>query len=155
MVSRRDQITMSDGEIRALLAQARTAHFATIGRNGRPHLVPLWFTPHGSGIATWTYRTSQKIANLRRCPQATILVETGDSYERLRGVSMECDVEVVDDPARIATIGGALLARYSGTDELDPELDGFLTTQARKRFGLVCTPTRTLSWDHTKLGGTY
>jgi PPOX class probable F420-dependent enzyme len=154
-MSRRDQIRMSDAEVRALLDEGRTAQFATIGPNGRPHLVPVWYLPCGDGIATWTYRTSQKAANLRRKPEATVLVETGDSYERLRGVSMECDVELVDEPKRIIEIGGALLARYSGADELSPELDGFLATQARKRVGLVCTPTRLVSWDHGKLEGTY
>ena len=60
----------------------------------------MWYFPRGDGIATWTYRSSQKAANLRRLAQATVLIETGDSYDQLRGVSMECDVELVEGTRR-------------------------------------------------------
>ena len=96
MSSRRGQIRMTADEIVAFLAEGKAANFATIGPNGRPHLVALWYVPQGNVIETWTFAKSQKAANLRRLPQATILVERGDIYAELRGVSMECDVELVD-----------------------------------------------------------
>lgn len=159
MPSRRDQIKMSDEEIAAFLAEGKTANFATIGPNGRPHLVALWYVPHGSGagltVETWTFAKSQKAANLGRLPQATILVETGDSYDKLRGVSMECDVELVTDVERITTIGQQLMHRYSESPEIATEASQFVRLQAPKRVGLVCRPTRIVSWDHSKLAGTY
>ncbi|TDV50686.1 PPOX class probable F420-dependent enzyme [Actinophytocola oryzae] len=146
---------MSGEEVAAFLAEGRTANFATVGPNGRPHLVALWYVPHGDTIETWTFAKSQKAANLRRLPQATILVETGDSYEKLRGVSMECDVELVTDTERITAIGGQLMRRYSESDEIATSAGQFARLQAPKRVGLVCRPTRITSWDHSKLGGAY
>jgi PPOX class probable F420-dependent enzyme len=154
-MSRRAQITMTDEEIAAFLADGKVANFATIGPNGRPHLVPLWYFPRGEGIATWTYRASQKAANLRRLPQATVLVETGDSYDQLRGVSMECDVELVEGIEKVALIGTELMRRYNPSTQVATAATQFVRLQAPKRVGLVCTPTKIVSWDHRKLGGAY
>lgn len=160
-MSRRAQIKMTPGEVRAYLAAGRVANVATIGPKGRPHLVPVFYIPDGDGIATWTYGTSQKVANLRRLPEATVLVETGVAYEELQGVSMECDVEIVEDTEQIVRIGTDLLGKMSnGNDEVVPDevvtaAAQFIRSQAQKRVGLVFRPTKVVSWDHRKLGGTY
>lgn len=146
---------MSSEEIAAFLAEGKTANFATIGPNGRPHLTALWYVPHGDVIETWTFAKSQKAANLRRLPQATILVETGDSYEKLRGVSLECDVELVTDVEKITAIGQQLTLRYSSSPEIGTSASQFARLQAPKRVGLVCRPTKIVSWDHAKLAGAY
>src|SRR5213592_51601 len=112
-MSRRGEIQMSPDEVKALLAAERIATVATIGHNGRPHVVPLWYIPRGTELATWTYGKSQKVHNLQRLPQATVLVETGESYGELRGVSMECDVTLIRDENEIADIGTELLERYA------------------------------------------
>jgi PPOX class probable F420-dependent enzyme len=149
---------MSAEEITDFLANGRVATIATIGPNGRPHVVPLWYVPQGPEVpvlTTWTYASSQKAANLRRLAQATVLVESGDSYEQLRGVSMECDVELIEDAEKVARIGVELMKRYNSNQEVATAATQFVRIQARKRIGLVCTPTKVVSWDHAKLGGTY
>jgi len=155
MPSRRDQIKMTPDEVAAFLSQGKTANLATIGPNGRPHLTALWYVPNGDVIETWTFAKSQKAANLSRLPQATILVETGDSYEKLRGVSMECDVELVTDVEKITSIGQGLMHRYSESPEIATSASQFVRLQAPKRVGLICRPTKIVSWDHSKLAGTY
>ena len=146
---------MTADEVAAFLAEGKTANFATMGPNGRPHLVAVWYVPHGDVIETWTFAKSQKAANLRRLSQATILVETGDSYEKLRGVSMECDVELVTDVERITAIGQGLMRRYSENPQIATSASQFVRLQAPKRVGLVCRPTKIVSWDHAKLAGAY
>ncbi|MER6664700.1 pyridoxamine 5'-phosphate oxidase family protein [Amycolatopsis japonica] len=157
-MSRRDQIRMSPDELAAYLDEQKVINVATIGPNGRPHLAPLWYYPHESGVATWTYGTSQKAKNLERDPRATVLIEDGESYEKLRGVSLEADVEVITDTAVVTQMGISLMQRYAGAKPGDPvpdELSGFIGMQAPKRIGLIFRPTKIVSWDHTKLGGTY
>ncbi len=146
---------MTPEEITAFLAEGKVANIATMGPNGRPHLVSLWYVPRGDVLETWTYAKSQKAANLRRLPQATVLVEEGDSYEKLRGVSMECDIELVEDTEKITRIGADLMRRYSSSPEIATSASQFVRLQAPKRVGLVCRPTKIVSWDHSKLGGTY
>jgi hypothetical protein len=154
-MSRRAEITMSGGEIRAFLAEEMTAHVATIGPRGRPHLVPVFYVTRGDGVATWTYAKSQKVANLRRLAQATVLVETGQAYEELRGVSMECDVDILEDVEQIALIGQQLTGRMIGNADVAASAGQFVRAQAAKRVGLVFRPTKVVSWNHAKLGGAY
>ncbi|MEV4311712.1 pyridoxamine 5'-phosphate oxidase family protein [Actinocrispum sp. NPDC049592] len=155
-MSRREQIKMSPDEVRAYLAAGRAANVATIGPHGRPHVVPVFYVPAGDGLATWTYGSSQKVANLRRLPQATVLVESGEAYEELRGVSMECDVQIVEDTEEIVRIGTEMMLKMTkGSDEVVTAAAQFIRTQAEKRVGLVFQPTKVVSWDHSKLGGVY
>ena len=125
---------------------------ATIGPNGRPHLMPLWFVPDGEELRGWTFAKSQKAKNLERDPRATLQVETGVEYQELRGAMLECDVDVERDVERVASYGEALVDRYAGGS---PEMKEFFRAQAQKRVGLRFVPTRTVTWDHRKLGGTY
>jgi PPOX class probable F420-dependent enzyme len=152
MPSRRDQIAMSEAEMHAFLAERRVVTCATIGPNGRPHLMPLWYSAEGSELSGWTYARSQKAKNLERDPRATLQVEDGELYQELRGVMMECDVAIERDPGRVAGYGRALFARFDATG---PDVDAMIEKQAPKRIGMRFTPTRIVSWDHRKLGGAY
>jgi PPOX class probable F420-dependent enzyme len=146
---------MSDEELHAFLAEQMIVSVATLGPNGRPHLVPLWYVPDGTTLSGWTYAKSQKSKNLERDPHATLQVEDGVQYHELRGVMLECDVEPAHDPERVADFGMALFERYAGGTELPPETRDMVRQQAPKRVGLRFVPTRIVSWDHRKLGGSY
>jgi PPOX class probable F420-dependent enzyme len=150
---------MTDDETADFLAAQRTVTCATIGPSGRPHLMPLWFCLRNGRIAAWTYSSSQKTRNLARLPRATLQVEAGDSYGELRGVMMETEVELLHEPAEVADIGLAIALRYApgemSVEEAPEELRSFIAAQARKRVAMVFEPTRTVTWDHRKLGGSY
>lgn len=159
-MSRRDQIKMTDGELRAFLDEQRVVTCATVGRNGRPHLMPLWYVPDGLDVLCWTYRSSQKAKNLQRDPRATLQVESGDTYDQLRGAMFECDAELITAPGDVESVGLALASRYAPSHTGDagdqqPELRTFVAQQATRRVAMRFRPTRIVTWDHRKLGGTY
>jgi hypothetical protein len=157
----RDAIRLSPTEIEQYLGEQKVIQVASMGPHGRPHLAPLWFVPRPSRdgmpvLATWTYTKSQKALNLHRDPRATVLVEDGETYSELRGVSMECDVTLLADYEPTLQIGLALAERYGAGYEAERTVvDAAFTAQARKRVGIVLTATRVASWDHRKLGGAY
>jgi len=157
MPSRRDQITMTDAEMQAFLASERTVICATNGPRGWPHLMPLWYVVRSGELWAWTFAKSQKTKNLERDPRATAQVEAGDSYEELRGVMIEAEVELVRDVDHVRELGIEIFKRYSaGPDgELAPEVVAAVDKQAAKRVGLRFRPERVVTWDHRKLGGTY
>ena len=155
MASRRDQIRMSEQELRDFLGERMIMSVATTGPNGRPHLVPLWYVVDGNALRGWTYAKSQKAKNLERDPRATVQVEDGVQYHELRGAMLECDVELERDTERVADYGMALFSRYAGGAELPDGTRDMVLAQAPKRVGLRFVPTRVVSWDHSKLGGTY
>ncbi len=157
-MSRRDQIRMSDEEVLAFLDEERTVICATNGRRGWPHLMPLWYVvrPTGDGEApqlwAWTFAKSQKVRNLERDARATVQVETGSSYEELRGVMLECDVVVHRDVEVIRAFGLELFARYGGVND---EVRAMIDQQAPKRVALQFVERSRATWDHRKLGGVY
>lgn len=153
-MSRRDQIVMSDAEVADLLAASRTVTCATIARDGRPHLMPLWYVLRGGTLWAWTYAKSQKVRNLERDARCTLMVEAGEEYGELRGVMLECDAVIHRALEDVAALGAEIAARYGGAD-LTGELAAAMRAQAAKRVGLEFVETRRASWDHRKLGGTY
>ena len=153
-MSRRDQIQMSEAEVREFLQEQRTVICATNGARGWPHLMPLWFVVRDQEIWAWTYAKSQKVRNLERDPRATLQVETGESYDQLRGVMLEATVELCRDTEEVAALGAEILARYAGGTS-PVEVNEAILAQARKRVGLRFVVQRVASWDHRKLGGTY
>jgi PPOX class probable F420-dependent enzyme len=147
---------MSDQELAAFLEEQRVVQVCTTGPGGRPHLMPLWYVVEEAPVLhAWTYASSQKAKNLERDPRATLGVDDGVRYEELRGVMFECDVELERDPERVAEFGISIFKRYGDGSDLSDDARAMVLKQAEKRVGLRFTPTKTVSWDHRKLGGTY
>lgn len=146
---------MSPAEIEAFLDDQRILNVATIGVSGHPHLVAMWFAVRDGKIVFWTFRKSQKIMNLRRDPKMTGLVESGDTYNELRGVELVGEGRLVEGYDEILEIGKQVGVRYNGEGVLSDAALPHLEAQAKKRIGVVFEVERTVSWDHTKLGGSY
>ena len=155
MASKRSQITMTDDEVHAYLESERILNVATNGPSGHPHLVAMWFAVVDRKPVFWTYGKSQKIANLRRDPRMTGLVESGASYDQLRGVELRGRGTIVDDYEAILEIGKSVGVKYNGPSALDDAALPFFEAQATKRVGVVFEVDHIVSWDHTKLAGSY
>jgi PPOX class probable F420-dependent enzyme len=142
---------MSDAEITEFLDGRRTMNIATIGKDGRPHLVAMWYGFLEGAPAFETYAKSQKVLNLRRDPRITCLVEEGDEYDKLRGVEIIGTGEIVEDEDRLLEAAKSVVDRYHG---LPPEhLEAAARALMHKRVGVKVHIERIVSWDHSKLGG--
>jgi len=155
MPSRRDVIRMSDQEVHDFLSEGRkTLQVASFNHDETIHLVAMWFALDDGGAPVfWTYRRSQKILNLERDPRITCLVETGDTYETLRGVELVGTAEVIRERDKVMDLGLLVADRYFGpiTEEARP----FVEKTGEKRYGVRVKVDRVVSWDHSKLGGAY
>jgi nitroimidazol reductase NimA-like FMN-containing flavoprotein (pyridoxamine 5'-phosphate oxidase superfamily) len=98
MPSRRDLIRMSDEEALAYLRSQCKAVLGTIGKDGMPHLVTLYYgvDPEGCIVLT-SFAKAQKVLNVERDPRATLCVESGDSYHEIKSVMAQCSAEVIRD----------------------------------------------------------
>ncbi len=148
--NQRSQITMSDDEIATYLEQQRSATVATIGPNGLPHLVAMWYAVVDGQIWFETKARSQKAVNLRRDPRLTFMVEDGHTYDVLRGVSLEGTAVISEDPDDLWKVGVSVWERYNGpyTDDVKPLVEFML----QKRIAVRIDVDRVRSWDHRKLG---
>jgi PPOX class probable F420-dependent enzyme len=148
--NRRSQIVMSTDEITDFVTNSRTGTLATIGADGQPHLVAMWYGVVDGEIWLETKIKSQKAVNLRRDPRFTFLIEDGDTYDTLRGVSFEGTVQIVEDPEAVFRVGVSVWERYTGpySEEMKPGVDMMMN----KRAAIRLVTARTRSWDHRKLG---
>ncbi len=155
MASKRSQIMMTDDEVQAYLESERVLNVATIGPTGHPHMVAMWYAMVDRNAVFWTFGKSQKIFNLRRDPKMTGLVESGETYDQLRGVELRGRGVLIEDYDEILEIGKAVGVRYNGPSVLGDSALPFLEAQAAKRVGVVFHIDHIASWDHTKLAGSY
>jgi Pyridoxamine 5'-phosphate oxidase len=155
MASKRSQIMMTDEEVLAYLESERVLNVATIGPTGHPHLVAMWYAMVGGNAVFWTFSKSQKIVNLRRNAKMTGLVESGETYDQLRGVELRGRGVIVDDYDAVLDIGKAVGVKYNGPSALGDSALPFLEAQATKRIGVIFEIEHVASWDHTKLSGTH
>jgi PPOX class probable F420-dependent enzyme len=156
-MSRREGIALTADEQRDYIANARTLTLCTNGAHGYPHAVAMWFAvdPDGTVWMT-TYRKSQKAVNVQRNPKVALHIESGDTYDTLKGVCIRGDAAIVDDEDAVVRTIMRVNEKMSGT--MIPEGEGVedaIRWQARKRIALKITPVRISSWDHAKLGGVY
>jgi nitroimidazol reductase NimA-like FMN-containing flavoprotein (pyridoxamine 5'-phosphate oxidase superfamily) len=71
-MNRRAAIAMSEAEVAAFLEAERVITVATVGRDGWPHLMPLWYVLRDGECWAWTYAKSQKVRNLERDARCTV-----------------------------------------------------------------------------------
>jgi PPOX class probable F420-dependent enzyme len=148
--NQRAQIAMTGDEIDTFVERSRTATMATLGPTGAPHLVAMWYAVIDGQIWFETKAKSQKAQNLRRDGRLTCLIEDGLTYDTLRGVSLEGQGAIVDDPDALWRVGVNVWERYTGpyTEEARPMVEAMLA----KRIAVRLDVARVRSWDHRKLG---
>ncbi|TEA09703.1 pyridoxamine 5'-phosphate oxidase family protein [Mycobacteroides salmoniphilum] len=148
--NQRSQIVMSDEEITDFINNSRTTTMATIGADGQPHLVAMWYAVIDGELWFETKAKSQKVVNLKRDPRITCLIEDGLTYDTLRGVSIEGQAEIIEDADKLFEVGISVFERYTApyTEEMKPIVEAMLN----KRIAVRVRSARIRSWDHRKLG---
>ena len=152
MAAGRQTVQLDDAEIAEFLASHMKVQIGTLDAEGGPHLTTLYYVLDDEGrIAFWTYGASQKIVNLRRDPRIACLVEEGNEYFDLRGVSIRGRARLVEDFEGIKAIGRKVVTVMAGGVDVGAEGEAIVEAQARKRVGVIVEPVKVASWDHSKL----
>jgi len=146
---RRRQIQLSPAEQQAFFAANRKAALATLDKDGYPHLVAMTYGVKDGAFYMTSYAKAQKVLNIQRNPKIGLMIEAGGSYAELKGVMVRglCEIIEGEDAVRDAW---AIISGPSATPRRRETNDS-----AAKRVVLKVVPHRTVSWDHTKLGGRY
>ena len=156
MPSRRADIQLTADEQREFLADQLFGVLATVGPSGYPHQVTIGFAMDElDAVVMTSFAQAQKVANVRRSPRASFLVEQTAPYREIRGVLFRGPAVVVDDREQVASWYYRIKDRSEilpVETDLPPIDDEKLLA---KRVLVVLTVEHTVSWDHRKLGGVY
>jgi PPOX class probable F420-dependent enzyme len=63
-----------DDAIRAFLQKPLIARLSTIGADGYPHTVPIWFAPDGDSIVFISDRDNRKVRNALANPKGAVTI---------------------------------------------------------------------------------
>ena len=119
MIEGTDTPALSDEDARKRFARSRVAHLATIGRDGRPDLVPVTFALEVDTLYTGVdhkpkrSRHLARLANIERDPRVTLLADRyDDTWSKLWWVRLRGEASVVDDGADLDLGLQALTTKY-------------------------------------------
>ncbi|MBC8364011.1 MAG: pyridoxamine 5'-phosphate oxidase family protein [Actinobacteria bacterium] len=145
---------MTDDEVEAFIEAKMSLQVGTIERDGSIHLSTLWYGIIDGRIVFETYTRSQKIVNLQRDDRITVLLEDGESYETLRGVMIKGRAILYSGDDDVVPVAEAVIRRNQ-PEVPEEHVAAAAVQMAAKRTAVVVVPEKVVSWDHTKLGGTY
>ncbi|GAA0836684.1 PPOX class F420-dependent oxidoreductase [Streptosporangium amethystogenes subsp. fukuiense] len=134
-------------ELYDYLLTRKSLHLATLNPDGSPHLATMWFGLIGRDLVMWTQRSSVKARNLRHDPRITCLVESGDDYSELKGLTVSGRVELFEDDESMLRIGEAIISR-NYTDANRPDYRKMALSGLR--VGIVVRAEHWASWDFAR-----
>ena len=154
-MQRRKTIALTAEEQRRYLETSHTIILTSLDRRGYPHSVAMWYVldPDGTVVMT-TFAKSQKALNLERDPRCALLVESGRTYEELKGLLIRGRATLERDEEKVLDVLEHVHRKY-GTPGTGGSLREAMRAQARKRVVVQVRPERVSSWDHAKLAGAY
>jgi general stress protein 26 len=144
---------MSQEEVSHFLHQNHTMSFTTNGPRGFPHSVAIFYAiGNDLTIRFATYARSQKIKNVERDSKVTLLIETGSTYNELKGVMIEGRAHLTTDlDETVATMIEANAVTGSPLPDLAMIPTDVKEKMAAKRMLVTVIPETFISWDHGKL----
>lgn len=125
-----------------------------VTRDGRaPLALPMWFAWHEGRILITTGLASKKVAAIRKHPEVSFLVESGDHYWTLKALLIIGTCQVIDDQTEARELHNRLhdikpLYKKLFPEQLPPHLQKFYDAP---RAILAITPTSITSWDFAKV----
>jgi PPOX class probable F420-dependent enzyme len=137
-------LSLTQEELERYLGRQRTCRVATVGPNGTPHVVPLWFVWHGHTLYLNSTLGNPTVENLLRTGRASAVVDDGESYVELRGAVVSGVAERADDDPLLDEVERLWSEKYLGGNP--PPYRRW-----RDRVWLRLRPDHVSSWDFRKI----
>ena len=109
--------TLTTKQKEFLLQGTRTGKLATVRKDGRPHLVPVWFILDGDTLIFNTGDTTVKAANMRRDPRVTLCVD--DENPPFGFIIVEGTASLEKNSEDLKLWATRIAARYMGSDKAE------------------------------------
>jgi|YNPNPStandDraft_1061719.scaffolds.fasta_scaffold07447_7 PPOX class probable F420-dependent enzyme len=90
---------MLDEQARTFLQAPRVAYVSTVGPDGYPHTVPVWFMLDGDEVVLISERSTHKVRHIQSNPKGALTVggQPGDGA----GYLIRGDFSIEEDPDRV------------------------------------------------------
>jgi PPOX class probable F420-dependent enzyme len=100
-----------------LMEQVRTAKLATVRKDGRPHVTPVWFELDGDTLVFSTWHTSVKAVNIRRDGRVCLCVD--DEKPPFSYIQIEGTATLSPDSEALKYWTTRIAGRYMGEESAE------------------------------------
>ncbi|MGE5594925.1 MAG: pyridoxamine 5'-phosphate oxidase family protein [Hyphomicrobiales bacterium] len=151
------ELSLTPEQLDELMTTTWNMRIATIGPGSRINLTPLWFGWAGGNI--YFYCRGQKVVNLRRNPNATVLVDRNERFPELQGAMFQGTATVLEDAEaenadpNMETVRVQMGAKYAGghgEPNAEPRRNE-ATARGRHWRWVRFEPKHIVTWDNFKL----
>lgn len=152
------KLALSDEQLEELMSSSWNMRIATIGPGSRINLTPMWFGWAGGKI--FTYGRGQKVTNLRRQHECSVLVDRNEKFPELQAASFQGAAIVLEDQAaelaepdlqRARVQMGRKYAGGHGQPAAEDPPPNQATAAGDSNRWIVFTPDKLVTWDNFKL----
>ncbi len=130
---------MSEKDMSEFLSRKLIARIATVNKECKPHVAPVWFIYENGKIFITTGKNSVKVRNIRTNPYIAVTIDETEHGLNNRGVIMEGKAEFSDDD----DIARKIFTKYLGSIE-HPNAKKLLQID---RVVIVLKPEKIITWD--------
>jgi len=145
-----ERVPANDPAVRIdrLLREEPVVWLSTVREDGRPHLVPVWFSWDGERVVVASKPDAVKVRNVRANPQ--VMVALGEADDDFDVGLVEAEAVLPDAPSG-SLLGNAHFEKYAHQlAEIGLTRDEYLATYAQP---IVIRPTRFLPWHGRTVPG--
>ena len=140
---------LTEQEIDALLSNETRCRIATIGPGDGINLTPMTFGwAHGK---VYIFGRGQKVANLRKTPTATVLVDVGERWFELQGIMLRGQARILENEAEEEAETGLAAARENIATKHQLDQPYAASAAGRSRRWIVFTPSKVVTWNNAHL----
>jgi nitroimidazol reductase NimA-like FMN-containing flavoprotein (pyridoxamine 5'-phosphate oxidase superfamily) len=137
---------MSEKEIEDFLRNGRIIRIASVGKNGKPHIAPIWYVYLNGKFYVSTSSKSSKARNIKNNSAVAFSLDVGGGFSDVKGVVGLGTAKVLTDRVAARDVDDAIKIKYLGS------LDHPVAKELAKLDDTVIevTPVKKISWDYSK-----
>ncbi len=152
------KLALSEDQLEELMTSSWNMRIATIGPGHHINLTPMWFGWAGGHV--YTYGRGQKVLNLRRNSECSIIVDRNELFPELQAATFQGDAFVLEDETAEEADEYLVEARkqmgvkynggHGGPVSENPKPNQSTASGTTNRW-IVFKPRKMVSWDNFKL----
>ncbi len=133
---------LADARAQSFLRGHEVAILGTLGPDGAPHVMPMWFWAEPDAIYMLSVADTAKVGHIRRDPRVAVTAETTLPGGAIRGVALSGRAEMLPDSAERRRLVARFLEKYH--PRLERLWGGAALPDDRVMFRIP--PERSRSW---------
>lgn len=152
------KLALTDDQLEEIMTSTWNMRIATVGPGTRINLTPMWFGFSEGKI--FTFGRGQKVVNVRRDPNCTIIVDRNEKFPELQAAMFQGTAKILesieeeDAEAGMEAVRLQMGIKYAGghgqpaPEKPEPNR---ATAGGKSARWIVFTPDRVVTWDNYKL----